>query len=135
MIIINMPAGEVEHVSENEVLWFRKAFDSEWAGATMVQLMGRRIYSLESVEQLSEKFSFGNVELAVFTPPDANLKMTVNAEMVRQVRKVAPDVYHLKANSVLIFMNNARLAVTETAEEANKKVEEALRVHPAKPSS
>ena len=135
MIIINMPAGEVEHVSENEILWFRKAFENEWAGATMVQLLGRRIYSLESVEQLSKKFSFGNVELAVFTPPDANLKMTVNAEMVRQVRKVPPDVYHPKANSVLIFMNNARLAVTETAEEAHKKIEEALRVHPAKPSS
>jgi hypothetical protein len=128
MIVINMPAGEVEHVGENEILWFRTAFKNEWDGATMVQLNGRRIYSSESVGQLAQKFSAAGIELAVFTPPDVAIEMTVNAEMVRQVRNVPPGVYHPNAKSVLFFMNNARIAVAETVEEARGKIDEALRL-------
>ncbi|GEP61949.1 hypothetical protein [Reyranella soli] len=128
MIIINMPAGEVEHIREDEILWFRKAFKNEWDGATMVQLNGRRIYSSESVKELATKFSAAHVELAVLTPPDTDLIMTVNAEAVRQVRATPPGVYHPNAKSVLFFMNNARLAVAETVEDARKKIEEALRL-------
>lgn len=46
----------MEHVEGKEILWFRKAFKNEWDGATMVRSSSRRIYSRESVDDLTAKF-------------------------------------------------------------------------------
>jgi hypothetical protein len=59
MIVINMPGGAVQDIDEAALLWLRRAFDIEWKGATMLQLAGDRIYSIETVDDLSEKFEEG----------------------------------------------------------------------------
>ena len=41
MIVVNLPGGGVQPVGETELLWLRKAFDSEWKGATMLRLRRR----------------------------------------------------------------------------------------------
>jgi hypothetical protein len=62
MIAINMPGGDIEHVRGEELLWFRKALDTEWAGAVMLRLTAENsIYSAESVDSLVRKFSDAGV--------------------------------------------------------------------------
>lgn len=126
MIIINMPGGAVQDIDEAELLWLRKAFDSEWKGATMLQLAGDRIYSTEAVNDLSEKFEKAQVGLADFSAPDTGkVKLLVSAKRVRQVIESDPAIYHEKAKSVLIFPGKLRLAIRETPEEARQKLQEA----------
>ena len=125
MVVINMPGGAVEDIEETEILWFRKAFDSEWAGATMLRLTSDRIYSIESVADLSEKFEQAGVPLAGFTAPDAKLKLVVSTKRVRRVLDGDPEIYHDKAKSVLVFSPRLRLAVRENADEAREKLKEA----------
>jgi hypothetical protein len=67
MVIVNLPGGGVQEVGETELLWLRKAFDSEWKGATMLRLVGDRIYSAEKVSDLVDKFQTAKVSLAEFT--------------------------------------------------------------------
>ena len=64
MIVVNLPGGAVQDIDEAELLWLRKAFDGEWKGATMLQLPGDRIYSIESVADLLEKFENAKVACA-----------------------------------------------------------------------
>ena len=113
MIVINMPGGGVEHVDGREILWFRKAFKSEWDGATLVRLSSDRIYSRESVDELTAKFLAAGVNLVQFTPPDYPILMPVNAETVREVKAAAPAIYGPNARSVLEFGAGTRLAVKE----------------------
>ena len=123
MIVVNMPGGAVQEIDEADLLWLRKAFDGEWKGATMLQLAGDRIYSIESVALLSEKFEDANVACADFSAPDGNkLKLVVSAKRVRQVVESDPAIYHKKAKSVLIFPTRLRLAVRETPDEARQKL-------------
>ena len=91
----------------------------------MLQLPGDRIYSIELVADLSEKFENAKVACAVFSAPDANkLKLVVSAERVRQVvSDLAVD--HEKAKSVLIFPTKLRLAVRETLDEVRQKLQKA----------
>jgi hypothetical protein len=126
MIVINMPGGGIQDIDEAELLWLRRAFDSEWKGATMLQLAEDRIYSIESVDDLSEKFEYVKVTLADFSAPDANkLKLVVSAKRVRQVVESDPAIYHEKAKSVLVFSTKVRLAVRETPDDARQKLQDA----------
>ncbi len=123
MIVINMPGGAIQHVDEGDLLWLRKAFDSEWKGATMLQIGSDRIYSIESVADLSKKYSNAGVALAEFNAPDARLKLVVSAKKVRQIEEGNPAIYHESARSVLVFSNKIKLAVRESVEDARKKIE------------
>jgi hypothetical protein len=126
MIVINMPGGGVQDIEEADLLWFRKAFDGEWKGATMLQLAGDRIYSNESMQDLSEKFEKAKVLLAEFSAPEAkNVKLVVSAKRVRQVIESNPVIYNEKAKSVLIFPTKLRLAVREARDEAREKLQDA----------
>jgi hypothetical protein len=126
MIIINMPGGAVQDIDEADLLWLRKAFDSEWKGAAMLQLADDRLYSIEAVDDLSEKFKVAKVELADFSAPDANrLRLVVSAKRVRQVVESDPAIYHEKAKSVLIFPGKLRLAVREAPDEARQRLQDA----------
>jgi hypothetical protein len=123
MIVVNMPGGAVQVIDKPDLLWLRKAFDSEWKGASMLQLVGERIYSIESVHELSEKFRNAKVVLAEFSAPDANkLRLVVSVKRVRQVIQSDPVIFHEKARSVLVFPGKLRLAVRETPEEARQKL-------------
>ena len=126
MIVINMPGGAVQDIDECDLLWLRKAFDPEWKGATMLQLAEDRIYSIESVADLAEKFENANAACADFSAPDVNgLKLVVSTKRVRQVVESNPAIYHKMAKSVLIFSTKLRLAVRETPDEARQKLQEA----------
>jgi hypothetical protein len=125
MVVINMPGGAVQDIEETEILWFRKAFDSEWAGATMLRLTSDRIYSIESVADLSEKFEQAGVPLAGFAAPDVKLKLVVSTKRVRRVLDGDPEIYHDKAKSILVFSPRLRLAVRENADEAREKLKDA----------
>jgi hypothetical protein len=125
MVVINMPGGAVENIAETDLLWFRNAFASEWKGATMLRLGGDRIYSIESIGDLTEKFTASEVPLATFSAPDARMKLIVNARNVRQVTPSDPKIYHENARAVLIFSPAIKLAVRETPDDANEKLSEA----------
>jgi hypothetical protein len=125
MIVVNLPGGGVQPIGETELLWLRKAFDSEWKGATMLRLAGDRIYSIEKVDDLVDKFRAAKVRLAALSAPDAKLKLVVSAERVRQVEPGDPLIYHKNARSVLEFGNRVFLAVRETPDEAQQKLRDA----------
>jgi hypothetical protein len=110
---INMPAGGIQQIDGDELFWFRKAFDSEWKGAVMLRLSDDRIYSTESVEDLGRKFSEAGVPVAGMTPPDARMKIYVNADNVKNVDQSDAILYHEKAQSVLVFSRKISLAVRE----------------------
>ena len=115
--------GAVQVIDKPDLLWLRKAFDSEWKGASMLQLAEERIYSIESVNELSEKLRNAKVVLAEFSAPDANrLRLVVSVKRVRQVIQSNPVIFHEKARSVLVFPGKLRLAVRETPEEARQKL-------------
>jgi hypothetical protein len=121
-----MPGGAIQDIDEADLLWLRKAFDTEWKGATMLQLADDRLYSIEAVDDLSEKFKVAKVELADFSAPDANrLRLVVSAKRVRQVVESDPAIYHEKAKSVLIFPGKLRLAVGEAPDEARQRLQDA----------
>jgi len=123
MIVVNMPGGAVQVIDEADLFWFRKAFDSEWRGVSMLELAGDRIYSIESMTELSDKFRNAKVILAEFSAPDANkLRLVVSVKRVRQVIRSDPVIFHEKARSVLVFPGKLRLAVRETPEEARQKL-------------
>jgi hypothetical protein len=86
----------------------------------MLQLAADRIYSNESVGDLSEKFEEAKVKLADFSAPESKVKLVVSAQRVRQVIESDPVIYDEKAKSVLIFPTRMRLAVRETPDEARK---------------
>jgi hypothetical protein len=124
-VIINMPAGGIQQIDGDELFWFREAFDSEWKGAVMLRLSDDRIYSIESVDDLRRKFSEAGVPVARMTPPDARLKVYVNANNVKNVDESDPLIYHEKARSVLVFSRKIRLAVREDVDEAARLLKEA----------
>jgi hypothetical protein len=95
-------------------------------GATMLQLATDRIYSNESISDLSEKFEKAKVPLAEFSAPEAaKAKLIVSAERVRQVTDADPLIYNEKAKSVLMFAEKLRLALRDAPDEARKKLQEA----------
>ena len=120
MIVINMPGGAVQYIDDGDLLWLRKAFDSEWKGAVMLRLASDRMYSIESVAGLSKKFASAGIAIAAFTAPDAKLKLVVSANKVRRVDEGNPEIYHERARSVLVFSNKLKLAVRETVEDAER---------------
>jgi hypothetical protein len=67
MIVIHIPGRGVRYIERDELLWFRKAFDSEWKGALLLQLSTDRIYSTESVNDLVSKFSHAQVPVVQLT--------------------------------------------------------------------
>ena len=91
----------------------------------MLRLAGDRIYSIETVKELSEKFEKANVSLAEFSAPDVKIKLVVSAKRVRQVVASDPGIYHEKAKSVLVFGGKTLLAVRETPDEAKQKLQAA----------
>jgi hypothetical protein len=120
-----MPGGGVQDIDESDLLWLRKAFDGEWKGATMLQLAVDRIYSNESMDDLSIKFERSKVPLAEFSAPESGrTKLLVSAQRVQQVIDSDPVIYNEKAKSVLIFPARMRLAVRETAEVARSKLQD-----------
>jgi hypothetical protein len=125
MIVINMPGGAIQNIAGGDLLWFRNAFASEWKGATMLRLGGDRIYSIEPIDDLSEKFTASGVSLAAFSAPDARMKLIVNIRNVRQVTASDPEIYHENARAVLVFSPAIKLAVRETPDDANEKLHEA----------
>ena len=124
-VIINMPAGGIQHIDGDELFWFRKAFDSEWKGAVMVRLSDDLFYSIEAVDDLGRKFSEAGVPVARMTPPGARLKVFVNANRVKKVDESDPVIYHEKARSVLVFSKKIRLAAREDVAEAIRLLKEA----------
>jgi hypothetical protein len=125
MVIVNLPGGGVQEVVETELLWLRKAFDSEWKGATMLRLVGDRIYSAEKVGDLADKFQAAEISLAELTAPDVKLKIVVSAGRVRQVSESNPEIYHEQAKSILDFGGRVLLAVRESPDEARQKLKDA----------
>ena len=125
MIIVNLPGGGAQPVGETELLWMRKAFDSEWKGAIMLRLTGDRIYSIEKIGDLIDKFRAAKVRLADLSAPDAKLKLVVSAERVRQVEPSDPKIFHKDAKSILDFGGKVFLAVREPPDEARQKLSEA----------
>jgi hypothetical protein len=126
MIAINMPGGAIRNIDDDDLLWMRKAFDSEWKGTAMIRLGDDRIYSVESVQDLQKKFSKAGVAVGQFTAPDARLKLVVNAKKVRDVEESDPTIYHEKARALLVFSEKIILAVRETVDEARRKLTEAI---------
>jgi hypothetical protein len=123
LIVINMPGGGVQDIDASDFLWLRKAFDSEWKGATMLQLTDDRIYSNESMSDLSTKFGDAKLALAEFSAPEAaKVKLVVSAARVRQVVDADPVIYDDKAKSVLIFPGKLRLAVRDTPDDVRRKL-------------
>jgi hypothetical protein len=122
MIVILMPGGAVQEVRNDEILWYRQAFKSEWDGATMVMLAFGRIYSRESESDLAAKFKSAGVRLVTVTPPDADILMTVNADTVRQVNDASSGIFGQDARSLLVFLSGPHLAVKEAPEEIRQKL-------------
>ena len=69
-----------------------------------------RIYSIKTVDELGRKFSEVGVPMAGMTPPDARMKIYVNANNVKNVDQGDPAVFHEKARSVLVFSKKVRVA-------------------------
>jgi len=111
MIVILMPGGAVQQVRNDEILWFRQAFKVEWEGATMVMLASGPISSRESESDLAAKFTSAGVRLVTVTPPDADIRMTVNADTVRQVNDASSGIFGQNARSLLIFFGGPHLAI------------------------
>jgi hypothetical protein len=128
MIVINMPGGAIQYIKDEELLWFRKAFEWEWKGAVMVRLSDDRIYSRESVDELSSKFLSAGLPIAELTPPDSRIKLFINGNNVRQVVESDPVIFHDKAKSVLVFSDSLKLAVREELDEAKVKIERAVKL-------
>jgi hypothetical protein len=125
LIVINMPGGGVLDLDEDQLLWLRKAFDGEWKGATMLQLVADRVYSNESMDDLREKFQKAGEPMAEFSAPEGRVKLLVSAQRVKQVTEGDPIIYSEKAKSVLMFATRMRLAVRETPEDAREKLKDA----------
>ena len=56
MVVIKMPGGDLEYVAPAELQWMRDAFDHEWSGTVMLRVAGNRIYSVENLGELRQKF-------------------------------------------------------------------------------
>ena len=117
-IQLNMPDGAVEYLLPGELLWFRKAFDSEWKGTTMIRASTGRLYSIDPIETVQTKFLEKKSELAKFNPPEGKLVMHVNAAQIREVETGNPILFHDSARSVLVFGPKLRLAVRQTVGES-----------------
>jgi hypothetical protein len=125
LIVINMPGGGVLDLDQDQLLWLRKAFDGEWKGATMLQLVADRVYSNESTDDLHEKFQKAGEPMAEFSAPEGRVKLLVSAQRVNQVTEGDPIIYSEKAKSILMFATRMRLAVRETPEDARAKLKDA----------
>lgn len=103
----------------------RRAFDHEFAGTVMLRLGANRIFSIESLADLRQKFSADGAGLADFTPPEGDLISVVNAKNVREVEPANPAQHHERARAVLKFGPRLSLAVRETVDEARAILAEA----------
>ena len=126
MVVIKMPGGDIEVVSPAELLWMRQAFEHEFAGTVMLRVGANRIFSIESLGDLREKFSADGAGLAGFTPPEGDLVSIVNAKNVREVESANAALHHERARAVLKFGPRLSLAVRETVDEARSILAEAV---------
>ena len=122
MIMINMPGGAIESVKEKDLLWMRKALPDERKDAVMLNLGQIQRFSIESLDDLRQKFADAGVHLADFTPPAGKLVIIVNAENVGEVKPAHPIFVHDNAHAVLHFSPRVMLAVRETVAEAKAKI-------------
>jgi hypothetical protein len=125
MIAINMPGGGVEYVDGKDLFWMRQAFDHEFKGAVMLMLTSDRVYSIESLSDLSAKFIQAGVAIARFTPPEGTIDMLVSAKQVQKVEPPNPTIYHEHAKSILKFNKKLMLSVRENEGEAKAILAEA----------
>ena len=65
MVVIKMPGGDIEVVSSAELQWMREAFEHEFAGTVMLRVGGDRIFSIESLAELRQKFSTDGAGLRI----------------------------------------------------------------------
>ncbi|MBZ9603103.1 hypothetical protein [Phyllobacterium chamaecytisi] len=127
LIAIRMPAGDIEYIDADDVLWIREAFDFEWKGARLVRLGDDRLYSIDTLDELVEKLEGGGSKMVEFTPPNAEIKMIANVKKVTDVEKSNPAISHEKAKSVLKFSPKLFLAVRESVKKAKEMIEAALK--------
>lgn len=118
MAVVKMPGGDIEVVAPAELLWMRDAFEHEWSGTVMLRIGSGRIYSVETLGELRQKFSADGAGLADFTPPEGDLITVVNAGNVREVEPANAALHHERARAVLKFGARLSLAVRETVDEA-----------------
>ena len=76
-----------------------------------------RIYSRESESDLDAKFTSAGVRLVAVTPPDADIRMTINADAVRQVNDASSGAFGTKARSLLVFLSGPHLTDREAPSE------------------
>jgi len=134
MVIVKMPGGDIEAVSPAELQWMRQAFEHEFAGTVMLRVGSGRIFSVERLDDLRQKFATDGAGLANFTPPEGDLVSVVNARNVREVEPANAALHHEQARAVLKFGARLSLAVRETVAEARALLE-AAGGSPASPAS
>ena len=135
MVIVRMPGGDVEYIRPDELLWMRQAFDHEFKDAVMLRITGDRLYSVESVASLAEKFAAAGAAMVRLTPPEGVVEMLVSAERVREVEPPNPAIHHQGAGSVLKFGPKLMLAVRESEAAAKAILAEAVRDRPTAPAA
>ena len=118
MIVIQMPGGDVEYVTPEDFQWMRAAFDEEWSGTVMLRIANARIYSVENLDNLRQKFRDAGVATADFTAPEGERVVIVNAKSIREVEPANPVFHHERARASLKFAARLSLAVRQTVEEA-----------------
>ncbi|CCV11609.1 hypothetical protein [Mesorhizobium sp. STM 4661] len=127
LIIIQMPGGDTEAVDPTQLLWFRPAFDWEIANTTAIRIGGQRLYSIEKMDKISDRFKQAGQKLGTFTAPAGDIKPVVNARNVLEIEKAKPAINHPGARAVLKFSFREGLAVRETPEDARVILDDALK--------
>ena len=113
MLVLNMPCGAIQVIEPKKLLWMRNALPDERVGAVMLLVAGDRLYSIDTLSQLIQKFKAAKIPIASFTAPDREIDVAVNAAAVGQVNKSNPLIYHERAGAVLQFTPKLKLAVRE----------------------
>ncbi|MER8387071.1 hypothetical protein NKH14_16395 [Mesorhizobium sp. M1380] len=118
LIIIQMPGGDTEAVDPTQLLWFRPAFDWEIANTTSIRIGDQRLYSIEPMGKIFDRFKQAGQKLATFTAPGDDIEPVVNARNVIEVEKANSAINHAGAKAVLKFSFREGLAVRQTPDAA-----------------
>lgn len=129
---IDLPNGKFLLVKSKNLIWFRDKLPAEppHAAITVLQFGDGIVFSVESVDDLLEKFTdktFVDKEckLVQLTPPARPDRIWVNAVQVEQV--MDPDVsVHEDSKAMLRFSIEDKLGVLETTDAAETKIAAAL---------
>ncbi|MER9566577.1 hypothetical protein [Mesorhizobium sp. M0571] len=127
LIIIQMPGGDTEAVDPTQLLWFRPAFDWEIANTTTIRIGSERLYSIEKMDKIFDRFKQAGHKLGTFTAPGDDIKPVVNARNVLEIEKAKPAINHPGAKAVLKFSFREGLAVREAPEAAKTILDDALK--------